>query len=190
MSQPAKRKPQEYGEMVVENKARKTNHLYRAESLALSDERISTIVSGTLEELAALSASTERLQYDRTEAIKEQTLLYVRACADTATLPSFSGLCRALGYTTEGINRRLRENPLHPTSEWLTMAHDSFADALDDAALRGDVNPVVGIFTLKARSGWRDTISIEPVPPQTPIGEAVRAEALAEKYIDIFDGED
>ena len=82
----------------------------------------------------------------------------------------------------------MRHNPDSPTTEWLRVVHDAFADHMATAALRGLVNNITAIFTLKARSNWVEQQSIVlETANNSPIGKAQTQQELAERYEFLFD---
>lgn len=181
--------PQSFDEMLSEGQESKQSRLYRAQSNEFVDGEITDLVNLTASELANIADHPTRLSLEDLPGLQRQTVLYVRACAESSTIPTFSGLARSCGVSTEALNYWRRNHPGSPTAEWLEMVHDAFADALAASALRNLTNPVVSIFSLKARSGWRDTLTIE-APRQDPVGPASTTAELAEKYEQIFDTEE
>lgn len=173
----------EYTEVVALEEQTKTSRVYsRAESAEFADNRISAILNGTVQELSRIASEKREFELSDTNAVKERTLLYLRACEEASSIPTFSGLARSFGMSTEALNKHLRLYPDSETSEWLRLAHDAFADALAEAATHGYTNTIFSIFALKARSGWRDSVSLEITPQSQPLGEDLAPEKLAEKY--------
>lgn len=62
-------------------------------------DRLREILDGTLDDVAGM-AKGERVSLEDVEAVKEQTLVYLRACKETLTFPTSLGLARSLGYLT------------------------------------------------------------------------------------------
>lgn len=178
----AKREPPTYGEMVTAESARKRNSLYRAESMALNDEKIKNIMAATTAQLEALSKVDRKLSLRDTEDIKQRSLLYMRACTEAGTTPTFAGLCRAFGYTRQAVEHFVKTNPKHDTTEWLTLVRDAISESLADAALRGCVQPIVSIFVLKSRGGWHENDITALDTLDTEHGTHMTAEQISEKY--------
>ena len=181
-----KNPPQSYEEMTAIGQERRQNsRIYRAESMELSEAKISDIVSLTAAELAKLADTGETISLFDTQEVKRRSILYLRSCADTSSIPSFNALSRSFGYSREGVNKFRREHPTHESTRWLDMVHDAIADTLADCALHNLSNSVVSIFALKAQSGWRDSITIETPITQAVLGAEVSAEAIAAKYAEL-----
>ncbi len=180
MPQIPKNTPQTYEDMIAVGMERRSNSkIYKAESMEVSDAKITDIVTMASEELAKLADAGEKLSLFDTQTIKRRTVLYLRSCADTSSMPSFNALCRSFGYSREGVRRFMQEHPNHDTTLWLSITHDSIADAMAEAALRNAVNNITAIFTLKARDGWRDAVTIETPTTQSSITELTAAEIAA-----------
>lgn len=177
--------PQTYGQMVQDGQKSKTNRMYRAESSEFVDGQITELVTLAAEELAQIAEATERVQLSDTETVQRRTILYIRSCADTSTIPTFSGLARSMGLSVEALNLHVRTHPDSATAEWLRITHDQFADTLATAAMRNLTNSIVSIFSLKARSGWKETLTIEPAI-SNPLGEQKSSDRLAE-YLDVIE---
>jgi len=173
--------PQTYGEMVADNTEKKSNRLYRAESSDFVDGKLTQLVGATATELAAIADNAEAVNLNDASTLKERTILYCRACADSSTIPTFSGFARSCGLSTQGMNEFMRKHPDSESSEWLRIAHDAFADCLAEAAQRNMVNSIVSIFALKARSGWKETVALEAVQ-HDPMGQTTEQSQLATDY--------
>ena len=173
--------PQSYEQMLSDNTEKKSNRLYRAESSDFVDGKLTELVSLTAAELAGIADNTEAVNLSDVNTLKERTILYCRACADSSTIPTFSGFARSCGLSTQGMNEFMRKHPDSESSEWLRIAHDAFADCLAEAAQRNMVNSIVSIFALKARSGWKETVALEAVQ-HDPMGQATEQSQLATDY--------
>ena len=180
--------PQAYDEMVETALARKEGRIYKKdEADAYTDDRISQIVSGTLQELADIAKTSSVLNLSDLQTVKERTLIYMKACEQSATIPTMSGLARSFGMSTQALNNHMNRNPNSSTTEWLRVCHDAFADAMAESASRGLTNVIFSIFSLKARSGWRDNVSIEVTQNNDPLGGPVDVEEKKKKYEHYFD---
>lgn len=176
--------PMPFPEIVKDLEERKPSRLYKADNAEFQDQRISEIVRLGAEELALIADGKSAVSLSDTKALQVHTITYLKACEETSTIPTMSGLARSLGYSAEALNKHMREHHGSKSAEWLQIVHDAFADQLAAAALQGSVQPVVAIFTLKARSGWRDTLTIEPMPSRID-GPELDNTALAEKYLNL-----
>jgi hypothetical protein len=176
-----------YDELVTDLQERKSPRIYKQEAAQANDEMISRIVRHGAEELEQIAAGGEIVSLSDLKTVKAKTLLYLQACDEASTIPTMGGLARSLGVTSRALNKHRTTHPDSKTATWLELCHDAFADMMAESALRGTVQPVVAIFTLKARSGWRDTITIEPVRTD-PIGESASTEELSDIYFALDDG--
>ena len=140
-------------------------------------------MTATTEQLEILSHYDHKLSLTDTEAIKQQSLVYLQACANSGTTPSFSGLCRTLGYTRMAVYNFLHKQPEHETSKWLSMVSDAISEALADAALHGAVHPIVSIFVLKSRGGWHEDFVSEFDRNPNVGADAESPEEIAERYL-------
>lgn len=173
-----------YGEMVTAEQGRKGNSLYRSAQIEANDELIRRIMTATTEQLEALSRHEHRLSLTDTEEIKRHSLIYLQACTNSGTTPSFSGLCRALGYSRVAIYNFLHQRPEHETSKWLSMVNDAISEALADAALHGAVHPIVSIFVLKSRAGWREDDPLSEFERNDSSNmDAESVDEIVEKYL-------
>lgn len=178
---------QTYAEMIdsTSNK-RNTSKLYKAQSLEVSDDRISETVDKVGCELSAIATSGKRVSLNDTETVKAQSILYVKACTQTASCPSMSGWARCMGMSRHAIYDFIRRHPDHPTSEWAMICHDAFSDILAESALRNNCNSIVSIFLQKAMYGMNDNPATMPVII-TDQSDELTAEEIARKYSDIPD---
>ena len=150
--------------------------------MALNDEKIKSIMTATTLQLEALSKVNRKLSLQETEIIKERSLLYIRACTEAGTTPTFAGLCRSFGYTRQAVEHFVKMNPKHETTEWLTLTRDAISESLADAALRGCVQPIVSIFILKSRGGFHEN-DISPLDTmEIQSGTDMTAEQIYQKY--------
>ena len=180
--------PQTYEQMIETASEKKGGRIYKTtdkiENADFTDERIAAIVGGGMTELASIAATGRVLSLSDTEAVKERTILYVRACQESATIPTFSGLARSFGMSQQALSAHMKRNPDSKTTEWLNIVHDSFGDMMAEAASRNLTNTIFSIFSLKCRNNWRETIQIEP-PDYDPLGTRQSSEAIAAKWEEI-----
>ena len=119
------------------------------------------------------------------ELIESVAVAYVDACSKAGTLPSKIGLCLAMGISRQAVDVFMKVHPEEASTELLRQIFDGFADVLNSAALTNACHPIVGIFTLKAQNGWRDTVSIEAESVRDPIEERQSVAAILAKYDDV-----
>lgn len=164
---------------LAEQETRKTSRLYRAESSAFSDERISAAVDAIKSELEA-AAQLEPISFADTARIKRLTASYLTACSESSTIPTVFGLCRALGISRTAFYRVMRGDNYPDTAAWFALLSDAFADVLAQSSLRNDTNPIVSIFLQKAIYGLRDTLEIVTKADEDT-GDEISADDLARR---------
>lgn len=117
------------------------------------------VVNALTARLAAeLANPPKKIDLRDAEMVRAVAVKYVEACSHAGTIPSRLGLCRAMGISRQAVDRFIRYHPQEPSVETLRVIFDGFADTLHSAALTNACHPIVGIFTLKAQAGWRDTV--------------------------------
>lgn len=184
---PGKNPPQSYEEIVQEGLAKRTtSRVFSTANRDENDVRLADLVTASAEELAKAADAIDTISLSDTETLKRRTMIYVRGCADAGNLPTFSGLMRSIGMTSQAGYKFASEHPNTPTGQWLTMYRDYCGDLLADAALKGMTHPVFSIFVEKSRNLWRDTISIEQVQPTDPLGAEISQDILEQKLADII----
>lgn len=172
-------KPSEMALMESENRI--GNRLYSR--TADGAEVVTAIVSRLAMDLAN---RPRKISLQDPNEIEDVAIAYVNACAEAGTLPSKVGLCRAMGYSRQGVDYFLNHHGEEPGAEQLRQIFDGFADVMNTAALTGACHPIVGIFTLKSQAGWRDTVSIETDVKRDPLGERKSTAEIMAKYADIL----
>ena len=85
-----------------------------------------------------------------------------------AAFPSVMGLATmAYGYSPQGLNKYLRENPEAPSAQFIEMLKSTFADILTNQSLYRNADTAQAIFQLKNQNGFADKVQIEPVIQNT-----------------------
>ena len=158
-----KRKPLDYEEMSLAVDGKKNSKIYRAESGEYVDGEISRLVRLSTEELARVCDGVDAVSLDDTRTVKAKAVEYLRCCEEQSAIPTMTSFCHALGYSEEGMRLFKKNHPNHPTTEFLLMFHERCSELLNQAALRNLTNYTYSIFAQKAKNGYRDVISIEPV---------------------------
>ena len=117
------------------------------------------------------------------DMVQKIAAAYCASCAQAGVLPQKSGLCRCLGYSRSGVDYYLKHHENDAGAENLRLIFDSFAEALNSAALTGACREVTAIFLSKALYQYRDTAPIETDLREDPFGfQHQTAEEIAKKY--------
>lgn len=183
-----KHNPMSRSELAEYGAEKRQSKLYRAETAAFSDQQISELVQRTARELDAARA---KINLSDTETVREVTQEYLSACVDTSTVPSISGLCRALGCSRTAFYHIVNTRTPRETADFFETVHDAFSDVLAEASLRGAVQPVVAIFLQKALFGHSEKVEIvATAKPSSPLGEQADQAALEAKLADVVIDED
>lgn len=139
---------------------------------------------GTLS--AEIKHMPEKISLRDTQTVRRVCAMYVDACAEAGTIPNKIGVCRAMGLSRQAVDSFMDRNPEHPTTEFMIIVLDSFAEVLSNSALAGASNMVMSIFVLKAVASWRDNISIEYYNKNDGnIFTEIPAEEIITKYNDL-----
>ncbi len=136
---------------------------------------VSEIVTQLAEDLARMP---QKADLKNTAQIERICISYVDACAKAGAIPSKIGLARALGMSRRTVDYFMERHPEHPTAQLLEIVFDAFSEALSTAALAGATNNIFSIFVSKALYKWKDTVSIEAVPPD-PFERRTAADIVA-----------
>jgi hypothetical protein len=133
------------------------------------DRQITAIVTSGAERLIK---RPDKCNIDDTKTVIKRTEAYVKECAQISKLPSVKGLCGALGISSRTFYNWINNHPKHPTTEYLELTKDIFADLLEEAGLNNAVNNISSIFILKSQHQYQETsnISLQAVPYE-PLGE-------------------
>lgn len=173
---------QTFPEMVESGRERKaTSKLYKAQSSEFVDTRLSSLISKTTAELTEV-ATSKPIGLRDIDEVKERTILYLRSCEEAATIPSITGLARALGMTRRALQICIERKSPAEAAEWLETCRDAFSDLLSESALRNDVNGIVSIFIQKAVYGLRESVEIVASQQPSVYGEQKSLEELAAIY--------
>lgn len=171
-----------FPEMVEVEKGRKTSSkLYKAESAEFVDERLSALIAKTSAELVEV-ATSKRITLSDIETVKERTVLYLRACEESSTFPSITGLARALGLTRRALYLCIETRSPAPAAEWLELCRDTFSDILAESSLRNNCNSIASIFIQKALYGLRESIEIIPGRQENIFGDQKTIEQIEAEY--------
>ena len=189
---PAKRTPQDTGQMLeVEQERRGNSKLYKAESALFVDGQITDLVTQTADELEA-AGNMEPISLTDTDRVRAISMQYVRSCAEASTLPSISGLARALGLTRRAVYDCLDRGSPKDAARWFTLCRDAFSEMLETGSLRNSTNTITSIFLLKACYGYKEqpsevVISQGSKSPYDGMTSDEAAAAIMQKYQDMVD---
>lgn len=165
----------------AEQGQKRASKLYKAEASEFVDDRLSALISKTTAELVD-AATSKRITMSDIDSVKERTVIYLRACEESATFPSITGLARALGVTRRCVYDVIERKSPAPAAEWLELCRDTFSDILAESSLRGNSNTIASIFIQKALYGLRESIEIIPGRQESVYGEQKSAEQIAAEY--------
>lgn len=181
----AKHPPMTYHDMIEDAKEiRENSKLYKAKSLEISDERITSIIAKCTADLASI-VDGKHITLNDTEMVQDYTIAYFSACAKASCFPSVSGWARSMGLSRRAIYDFRNAKPDHDTSKWIDLMLDTFSDILSEAALRNNCNSIIAIFIQKAQYGMKEHDEhIKPVM-QDQLGETLSAEEIKNKYKDL-----
>ena len=162
-----------------------TGKIYKAAADQHKGEELSADLENRIE---ALKTSTQRgpVDWNNIEQVKERVFFYLAACAQSKTYPSVMGLSvHGFGVSRQALCKYLSKYPDSPSAIFISMTKDLIADLLTNAALYRNADPVSVIFQLKNHFEHSDKLQLEPILQESPLGDSVTAEQLAEKYADI-----
>lgn len=162
----------------------KRSKLYAEVSNEVKAASISADVSLKRQNLMS-STSRPRADLGSLEDVRRRTDEFLLACEGAAVVPTFLGLCTALGYTRQGIYHFLGRSPGTESAKFIELAREVLADALITSSLTRTTDAATTIFALKNLHGFLDWISVEAVPPDNPLGNQQSAEQLAERYAEL-----
>ena len=183
---------QTFPEMVETGLEKKSSSsLYKRDAAEFVDQQLSALIGKTTAELVEV-ATAEPVSLKDTAEVKRRTVLYLKACEETSTIPSMTGLARSMGLSRQALYDVCWRGEPQDTAQWLTLCRDAFSDVLAQASLRNSCNGVVGIFLQKALYGLRETTEIIAKREDNgPLGPLVdRRELEAKIAADVIIDED
>lgn len=120
-------------------------------------------------------------------AVSERIQQYFQLCADDDMKPSVEGMAVAFGTDRKtlwrwanGVVKSIPEEVSHTIKKAYAILNLQMADYMQN----GKINPVAGIFLMKNNMAYSDTTEVV-LTPNSPLGETVPAEQLAEKYAEL-----
>lgn len=111
----------------------------------------------------------------------EQIKEYFDVCVAVRKPPDMTGLAKKFGITRDALYSYMRTHPDTETTSMIKMFEDSCTEAMTRCAYENSINPIVAIFTLKARYGFKEASEVL-VTNNNPMGELKAPEEIAEKY--------
>ncbi len=170
--------PEQMRQMTAEKRA--TSSLY---SKTTDNGEIVSVLTANL--AADIAHLPQRIDLKNESMVTAVALEYVHACAETGTIPSKIGYCRAMGISRQGLDYYLSHHGDEPSAERIRIILDSFAEVLNDAALANACHPIMSIFLSKALYQYSDKLTIETEVNYDPLGERQSVDAIIEKYKNI-----
>lgn len=110
--------------------------------------------------------------------LKERIDMFFQFCEESSVRPGIQALCTALHISRTTLFRWSNGEDCDKERQEIVGAAKSFIESfLEQVTLSGQVSPPVGIFLLKAWSGYKDTISIEESIPYKETRQVLPADA-------------
>ena len=140
---------------------------YKAESTEFKAEALAADISSKMSGLKNIINRPRANLHDLTQ-VQTRAFEYLEACMKAAAFPSVMGLATmAYGYSPQGLNKYLRENPEAASAQFIEMLKSTFADILTNQSLYRNADTAQAIFQLKNQNGFTDKVQIEPVQQNT-----------------------
>jgi len=183
----AKKKPMTNEQIMdmVQTKKMGQNVGKAAEWREANDAEISKILAMSLSGLYNVAEPQENISLNDTEAIKQITMRYMKACFSQSMIPSMTDIASSLGCTRAAIYFFMQQHPDHPSTAWFRHLSDVFGDVLAKAALSGATAGIPSIFVLKAKFGWRE--DADEMPRDDKSNDHMDADTIMDKYQDLPD---
>lgn len=181
MSRPAKNPPMT-AEQISKLAEPTDSRVYagKGQTTEVNRQLVCEIVGNMAAQMEQTADESRRFPLSDLQSVERIAMQYVQTCATKGSLPSVSGLAAALGRSRTAVYKYADDHKAF--ADFLADFSDRCGEAAAEAAIVGAVAPVPAIFTLKARFGWRDVISIEPIQKKSTITEEAAVE-IAEKYL-------
>ena len=164
------------------NKNGSKSKVYKELSDEHKGEQIAQSVSSKALSLKQ-AINAPKVDLSNTEEVQVRVFEYLEACSIAACFPSVMGLSGALGCSRQNLNRWLLSHPGHPTTDFVNMAKDSFADILTNASLYNNANAVQAIFQLKNHFEHADRVEISPVVHNQFDSDNYNPEDIRRRYL-------
>lgn len=154
------------------NIASEKQPIYKAESDKLRAEAVGRDLEGKILLLQDVE-SRGRVDMRDTDAVKETAAEYMERCRAGGLVPTVMGLSASLGVSRQWLNRFCSENPGHPTTQFIEVVKEVFADCLTQAGFGRYISESLSIFILKNTASMADKVELEAVANTSPMGDSV-----------------
>ena len=161
------------------NIASEKQPIYKAESDRLRAEAVGRDLEGKILLLQDVE-SRGRVNMQDTDAVKEVAADYMERCRAGGLVPTVMGLSAALGVSRQWLNRFCSENPSHPTTRFIEVLKEVFADCLTQAGFGRYISESLSIFILKNTASMADKVELEASANTAPLGESISQEPSEE----------
>lgn len=162
------------------NIASEKQPIYKAESDRLRAEAVGRDLEGKILLLQDVE-SRGRVNMQDTDAVKEVAADYMERCRAGGLVPTVMGLSASLGVSRQWLNRFCSENPSHPTTRFIEVLKEVFADCLTQAGFGRYISESLSIFILKNTASMADKVELEASANTAPLGESISQQALEER---------
>lgn len=161
--------------------------IYKAQSDALKAKAMAADINGKIS-LLQESDNRGRVDLNDRQRVKEITFAYMEQCGKAGVFPTVLGLATSLGISRRWLNMYMQIHPQSPTTEFLEVVKDAFADIMSNAALFRNADTATTIFILKNCAGFVDKVEIEAAPAHRD--ELVSQEELEKRIVDLVCDDD
>lgn len=162
------------------NIASEKQPIYKAESDRLRAEAVGRDLEGKILLLQDVE-SRGRVNMQDTDAVKEVAADYMERCRAGGLVPTVMGLSASLGVSRQWLNRFCNENPSHPTTRFIEVLKEVFADCLTQAGFGRYISESLSIFILKNTASMADKVELEASANTAPLGESISQQQLEER---------
>jgi len=146
------------------------------------------LAQDNLRELAIIS-KYEPITIDDFDEIQERVMSYFERCAEFNKVPTVTGLALGIGLERDTFYQWIKRKPDHPTVKYLKKLQSAIAENIERGAMSSKINPVTGIFLLKANHGYRE-VTESVVTHKNELGAVKSEEEIAaEMNGDIIDAD-
>lgn len=120
--------------------------------------------------------------------VEDRIREYFEFCGAAGRVPNMVGMANWLGVDSKTLRQWKRGETDPQKYKVVGRMMTAFESLLVDYSSDGKINVAMGIFLLKNWFGYRDMQQVE-IAQNNPMGEAVPAQELADKYLNL-DGSD
>ena len=101
------------------------------------------------------------------DEVEDRLKFFFEWCSQKHIRPTVSLMCLCLGYSKQTLWNWQKKGGRR--GELIDRAKQVLEALMEQWMTTGKINPVSGIFCLKAAFGWRDVMTIEAVPRRDPL---------------------